>query len=445
MIIRFALCLALLLGLTTCGSTPKQDVVIIVLDTFRADHLGLEQTTPFIDQWSQQTQAFPQARSFSGNTNIAMAALWTGKKPDLTGVLTQVTPLPQKETTLAETYQAAGYETIGISANPVLAAKKGYAQGFDSYTCALFNGDQVLEKLEEALRHRKSNKPLFLYLHFMDTHFPYNPGPYFELFDPAPGEPFTYFQDVQSGTISIETMLFQPTLSQTDQARGKAYYRASVRQVDQYLKETHDLLGPIWKKARVVLTADHGEHLGEHGYHFGHSLLTYQQDLHVPLLIQIPGTPGKVHETVVSHGQLHREMSGWIEADPGRQSMWHSAEEATVHGAWGHPNLGQFKKNPFHALSGLESAWRSYEYEGEKLIVIPEPGGQFAIQFYNLKDDPLEQNNLGKQGLEQSVHKRPLLLGNQNQNRENQGVVDVGPEDEELLKSLGYISNNRKP
>ena len=428
-----------LLGLGGCTRERQPDVILIVADTLRQDHVGDPQVTPFLEAWSRDAVVYSQCRSFSSNTNIAMAALWTGKLPSETGVLTQITPLPQKEMTLAESYRAAGYETVGVVANPVLSARKGFAQGFDHYRATGLGGDEVLAALRTYLPQRNRRKPLFLYVHLMDTHFPYNSADYARNFDPDSSQPFTYFDEVHRGERPIEELLFAPHLDEAGLARGRAHYKASVRKLDEVVATLATDLGETWRNARVVFTADHGESLGEHGYHFGHSLLTYDVSLHVPLVVKVPGRQPATVDWLVNHHHLHAELEQVLGGPADRTPLSAVTEHHPLHRAWGHPNLGQFKVNPFQPTVGMKSAWRSFATHREKLIVIPQPGGIPRISFFDLTTDPTELRDLGRDGLAAAKHRHLLLGAGENAEGKTPEVIAIDEEEREILRSLGYM------
>lgn len=436
-----------LLFLPRCSAPKKpDDVILIVIDTWRCDYAELMRqmdvsATPFLDKLTEDGLSFSQCRSHSSNTNLSMSVLWSGHLPDETGVLTQMSPLPQRFETVAEVFRAHGYETAGFSANPVLTPKKGFSQGFDHYVVTDLEGESLLDALFDFMERRKhSEKPLFLYAHFMDCHFPYFAGDCIEAFDVAPLE---LFDRVHRHQADVEGVLFGQALSDEDISRGRARYLASICHIDRLLEHMADGLGDMWPDARVIVTADHGESLGEHGYYFGHSLLTYEVSLRVPLIIKLPSGMARATENQVSHLDVHDELIRWAEAGHGTLTEREDdrRRQSRIHLAWGHPNLGQFPHNAFVPVQGRFGARRSAMWEGQKVIVIPQPDGSMTVEAFDLKDDPYETRNLGPDGVAHLDHGEELLAALDRDALVESEELPLDDSERDTLRSLGYLGN----
>ena len=275
-------------------------IVMIVVDTLRADHLGVggyaKQTSPNIDALGNAGWIYTQASSASSWTLPATASLLTGRIPSRHGAGANLGTgnsnhgLNATVPTLAEVLRKAGYTTGGIVTNPWLKRLYGLSRGFSYYDDALGLGHNplILQPLDMLGLHilqdryytpanRQVNKALdfvksqgengwFLFLHLMDPHGPYNP-------------PAHHLRGKDSD--------FQdPVVRQ---------YDAEIRYVDAELKRLFEALPD---NAWVVLTSDHGEEFGEHPEAYsdqpipantrhGHTL--YQEVVHVPLLLRPPG------------------------------------------------------------------------------------------------------------------------------------------------------------
>jgi arylsulfatase A-like enzyme len=275
-------------------------IVMIVVDTLRADHLGIgghtTDTSPNIDALAQSGWIYTQATSASSWTLPATASLLTGRIPSRHGAGANLGTgnsnhgLNATVPTLAEVLRKSGYTTAGIVSNPWLKRLYGLSRGFSYYDDALGLGHNplILQPLDMLGVHilqdryytpanRQVNKALdfvnsqgdngwFLFLHLMDPHGPYNP-------------PAHHLRGKDSD--------FQDPVQRQ--------YDAEIRFVDAELKR---LFAALPETAWVVLTSDHGEEFGEHPQAYsnqpipdntrhGHTL--YQEVVHVPLLLRPPG------------------------------------------------------------------------------------------------------------------------------------------------------------
>ena len=270
------------------------NLVLVSIDTLRADHLSCYGSaaveTPNIDRLADDGVLFENVQSVAPTTLPAHASLFTATTPLRHGVHDNIGfYLPEELPTLASVLSEAGYETGGFVGAFVLDSRFGIGHGFETYydgfasgagdisggIVSQYRGDLVLERAMEWLEDRRPSagsandrrKPFFAFLHFYDPHTPYQPPPPF-----APRE-----------------------------ATNEALYRGEVAYVDSLVGKLLDWLDErgLAEETLVVLTADHGESLGEHG-ELTHGLFLYESTLRVPLLIRYPGARrgGRVRELV---------------------------------------------------------------------------------------------------------------------------------------------------
>lgn len=258
-----------LLLLLACSSDPRPDVVLLTIDTLRADHVGAYGSdtarTPTLDRLAATGVAFTDCTTPVPITLPAHASLLTGQLPPRTGVRNNLTyALPEEIPTLAEVFADHGYDTAAFVGAFPLDARFGLARGFDHYDDALPDATSDLFQFRERrastvvaraldwIRGRDAERPLFLWVHVFDPHAPYAPPPGYE--DLAP-------------------------------------YAGEIAAADAALGELLDTLDTLRSRPRVVAaTSDHGEGLGEHG-ETTHSFFLYQSTLHVPLLLAGAGVP----------------------------------------------------------------------------------------------------------------------------------------------------------
>ena len=311
------------LGLVGCGTSGSdsepQRIVLIVVDTLRADALpwyGAEpEKAPFLAELTETSTVFERAHSTSSWTGPATASLLTSLWPFQHGVLNGLVAaralaetgvpvltsrLPASAPTLAEVLASGGWRTFGVSANPNVAAEAGFDRGFERFVTlegsAAAVGDAVEAWREEFL----SSERAFLYLHYMDPHAPYHlreteldEGTQAALdrylADAPPNRP-AYSKDPRGLRVrhvlraQRDGRLALSVAATADLLR--AAYASEVRFFDARLRE-------LWERfeldsAVVIVTADHGEEFGEHGG-FGHEFSLFEELTHVPLLVREPG------------------------------------------------------------------------------------------------------------------------------------------------------------
>ena len=299
-------------ALPRVGEHP--DVVVIVLDTVRADRLGLygydRATSPQLDAWSREARVYERLRAPAPWTLPSHAALFTGRISWETGadgtppgVKALARPLAQGADTLAGRLRAQGWRTVGIAANKAfLNGSWGLGQGFDAWVCQQLpqdrwrlpytSADRMAALARQALKAPRE-QPLFLFLNFMDAHAPYLAR---EGFVPDGVRVDTSVLPFTPRWAELnERLLATGKLDPEVQRSWSEGYDAGLRFLDAHLGPLlADLpsLG-IGPEDHVILLSDHGEYLGEHG-HLGHSQDVYEEVLHVPFVWRGPGvTPGR--------------------------------------------------------------------------------------------------------------------------------------------------------
>ncbi len=263
---------ALLAGCGAGGSVELPlSAVLITLDTTNRDALGCYgqalPLTPVLDRLAREGVVFEQARTVAPLTLPAHASMLTGLVPLRHGVRDNgLVPLAEEAETLAERLSAAGFECAAFVSAVVLAAPYGLDQGFATYDAP--RGSQsgasghFLERpaaesvraAGEWLRTRERARPFFLWVHGFEPHEPYAPAP--EFLARAGGDPYL-------GEVAA-----------LDHALGELV---------RVLEEEHGL-----ERLLVIVAADHGEALGEHGERT-HSVLCIERVLRVPLFVRLPG------------------------------------------------------------------------------------------------------------------------------------------------------------
>ena len=302
------------------SDAPLPNIIFILVDTLRADHMhsyGYHRPlTATMDRIAADGVLFERCIAVAPWTLPSIASIITGYNPCVhkaanfrqisqmdTGRAAVIPVLDDSFVTLAEQLQQLGYETAGFCANKFIKPEYGMAQGFDvfdtSFSDNTVRGSEVNQAALAWLEGRNdSSKPVFLYLHYMDVHGPYNAAPRF--MDPLLAEveanpnkqvlPEEIFQ-------RINAYLRQPPAITSDPQQWDrlshyrdywvARYDAGVWEMDYYLSQLVAKLEErgVWNDALIVFTADHGEALGEHGV-WDHGYTQFQTDIHVPLVLR---------------------------------------------------------------------------------------------------------------------------------------------------------------
>lgn len=305
------------------ASAPPQrpNIVLITLDTVRADHLSSygypRPTTPNLDRLAARGVLFEDAVAPTPWTLATHASIFTGLLPHQHGADWAV-PLDSAPWTLAEVLESQGYETAGFSANLYYGQSGwGMAQGFETYEddsaslrhnlaatllghavvqplyqhvvqYDLFNRRNAAEVNQDVFRwfHRRSSRPFFLFINYFDCHDPYLAPP------PYRGRFGQLKEDVVRSVNTIDGIGMHKSLSREDQDSFVAGYDNSLAFLDDQVSQLMRVLAvsPDWANTVVIITSDHGEGFGEHT-RYGHGWNIYREVLHVPLIIFGSGIP----------------------------------------------------------------------------------------------------------------------------------------------------------
>lgn len=296
---RIKLALPLLLLAAACGETkPQPHVILVVVDTLRADALGCyghePAHTPALDAFAAESVQFNDAVSSSGWTLPSVGSLLTGVWPTLhkaTGKVSLLRPISPDVPTAAELLVDEGYRTLGLANAAYLSPLLGLDRGFEvfdhqhAYNQDVRRADQTVSDAIAAVDKSDEDKPLFLLTHLFDSHLDYDPLP----------EDLARATEGLSGPAPPLTLRGCKELAQDEppskelQAWVRAVYDAEVAAIDRAFARLRAALEErgIWDEAIVILTSDHGEEFWEHGdFEHGHTL--FNELIHVPLIVKAP-------------------------------------------------------------------------------------------------------------------------------------------------------------
>ena len=307
---------ALLCMLGGCARQPP-NVLVILIDTLRADRVGTPQSdalTPFLGSLARRGFFFRNAYAQSSWTNPSVASLMTSRYQSQHRVTAFQSVLSPDEVTLGEVLQQHGYATGGFVANFLLRTNLGFGQGFDHYQTYSRSEKTpdgkpgfIKERAErinhealnwlDGLSSQKSRAPVFLYLHYMEPHNPYDPPD--EYLDRVRGD------RPRPDRIAVNERMGFPNMGYftDDQVQAvKDFYDAEVISIDTALRGLFDELAArrFLDNCVVVVVADHGEEFREHGL-MGHHQTLYEEVVRIPLIVLVPGhDSGSTVQPVVS-------------------------------------------------------------------------------------------------------------------------------------------------
>jgi len=394
---------------------PRPNVLLVTIDTLRADHLGCYgdagAATPVMDGLAARGARFPTAVAHVPLTTPSHASILTGLLPLRHGVRDNGDfVLPDAVPTLAEAFHDAGYRCAAFVSGFPLDHRFGLARGFDVYDDRLPRGD---DPRRSAYVERPAGQttsaarawldgappaPWFLWVHYFDPHSPYEPPPDFAARFPGRGyDGEIAFVDAQLGAL-------------LGALEGKGLAARTV----------------------VLVTADHGEALGEHGEET-HGVFVYDATLRVPWIMAGPGVPKGAVPPVVARGidvaPTLLDLAGAVPAraamdgrslTPALRGQGMSDEPAYAESLFARLRLGWA---PLHA-------WRTARF---KLIDAPRP------ELFALEADRGETRNVAsaQAGLASKMGQelRAALAA-----RSPDASAEAGPEAEERLRALGYLA-----
>lgn len=284
--------LLMFLLLTGCGGSEHPNIVLIVIDTLRADHLGCygyeRNTSPAIDSIAESGIVFLNVQGQSSWTLPAVTSIFTGLNVREHGAGRRgnaVMAMNYDVPTIPLLLKRQGYTTKGIFNIFLLSEQFGFNKGYDSFSCDWLGDGRAGLSVDEAIEWVASldgSEPFFLSLHLFDPHDPYDPpGPFDEYFTPSGSGGITWWPALEDGSLddsneNLEHLqgLYDGEISWTDAQMERLF---SHLRSSGYADNTY-----------VIITSDHGEEFLEHGG-VGHGYTMHCEILHVPLIISGPG------------------------------------------------------------------------------------------------------------------------------------------------------------
>ena len=437
---------------------PDWNVLLISIDTLRADHLSgygyARRTSPHIDALAESSWLFETAYVPVPRTGPSVAALLTGSFPEHVNRWT----IPEGQHTLAEVLSERGWSTMAAVDNANLSRSAGYDQGFDVYIETWEERDSEVDRtkliteaaLEHLRRFASTDRRFFIWLHYVNPHSPYTPPPEYDA---------RFMNDEQfDGDLTLPRSSsyiggIRPNVYVEGEHR-LAYY---VAQYDGEVAYTDDQVGIIMDALQgqllddtlVILTADHGEGLGEQNVYFKHGPHVLESHVRVPLVVRHPdgsARPRRIHRPVSTIDVMPTILDLLGLPDP-----QHEAQRATpfrsgqsLAGA----DEGRLPTRRRQIFFASRNFWGVRFGDWKFIQKTRDDAGELgaALQLFDMVDDPGELENLYGVDAERSARMLQLveagrgMLGAPATDGDAQDRFEgLGEEALKNLRALGYL------
>ena len=458
-------------------SPRRSNIVLITIDTLRADHLSsygyFRPTSPVIDALAATGVRFEVPIVQWPKTGPSFASMFTSTYPKDNGIVRKIgTRLPDSFLMLAELLQGQGYATRAVVANGAVASEFNFNQGFDTYIESWKltppeegvdpTGAAMINQLvETVMKDQPTGEPFFLWVHYLDPHSPYEaPQPWTDKFVDDSFSNSTQKVDIdfdrprrQMTGIGREQVL----VGRDDLDFYVARYDSEISYVDAKIGQLLEFLGNrgLMESTLTVVTSDHGESLGEHQYFFDHGRFSYQSCLRVPLIFHQPGvlepridtSPVELLQltpTLLEAAGIELEEGQWMQG----QSLWPRLRGAEIEV----PERYAFSEAGY----AVKPLWQRAVTDGRHKLIYAQDWGEqrwiagkgnpFAL--FDLATDPDEtvnlvgQDNEAERRLQTALHKLWSAPPFDVDIQEAGGQEESEEMDEETrrqLKALGYI------
>ncbi len=453
-------------------------VILVVMDSVRADHLSLygyrRKTSPNLELLASHATVYRHAVAPSNWTLPSHASLLTGLYPTRHGAhyvdeLPAGRPLSSHVQTLAELLRNRGFRTAAVVANyGYLSASFGLAQGFQHYQdtrwlplgrlawpfclraalepaitrlCPERGSGIGLRDAEDinrsvfSLIEQFASEPFFLFINYMDTHWPYlPPEPYRSLFHQT-GQAFDWRR---FWTLEKQVVTRQRQLAETERTSLISLYDGAIRYLDTHLGVFFQRLKElgIYDSSLLIITSDHGDTFGEHGL-VSHGASLYEAEVHVPLIIKYPQqkTPDTVLPTVSLVDVLPTVLDSLrlpLPATDGRPLRTLTDDTKRFVFTEAYPHIHFVSLNP-----GFKKLQRAVYWGPYKLI----SSSTGTRELFDLKADPTETANLYT--MLPGTSEKLMKVLDQWAKTLRGPLTAPGPSspDLERLRSLGYIQS----
>jgi len=428
-----------------------RNAIIYLVDTLRVDKLAAyapstRVRTPGLDRFAETAITMRSAHSQENWTKPSVATLLSGLMPWQHTAVREESVLPSSVRVLPEILAERGFHTGAFIANGYVSDRFGFRQGWATYRNYIREGrrteaEHVAADVLRWLDDRPSDRPFFLYVHAIDPHVPYRPpSDFLAMYDPEPyrgpvdfRRDATLLENIKAGRIR---------LAERDRRHLEALYDGEISYHDVHFDaimrglERRDLM----QDTMVVITADHGEEFWDHGS-VGHGHSVYEELLHVPLFVRVPG---------LATGEV-RAPVGLVDVVPTVLSVLGEEVPADLAGRSFLPELlGEDLAEPRVVVSGFMDAWRTVVVGHHKLVHRTAE----RVALYDLDADPQERTDLAPEHPILVRYARGLLgielarTGSTGDGPTGERApthrpadIRIDPETAAQLRALGYVNH----
>lgn len=409
-----------------CGTRDQahpKNLLVVCVDTLRADELGTygrqPSITPALDGLGEESVVFERAHAAASWTLPSLGSVFTSYFPSTTGLWTFESRLGDSFSTLAERFQAAGFATHGIASHVFFQEKYGLVQGFASFDDELCHrkGEPGWQPITspavsakavrwlEARAASRAREPWLLFVHYFDPHVDY-----------------------------LDHQAANPGVSSRPE---RARYQSEIAFTDEHVGTLLAALArsPFADDTAVLFLSDHGESFGEHAGIEKHSYGLYEEELHVPLFLRVPGI-GHRHVTdfvrTVDLAPTLLELFGLPSDARGAGASLVPLFTGGAHES--RPQLAEIRLKPgFHANALVRGRYKLVERVPER-----------RLELYDLERDPREQRDLAAEEpelvaeLEGELRAAILAAEQESARFGTSSPVEHTPEEIHDLRELGY-------
>ncbi|MEJ7604833.1 MAG: sulfatase [Bryobacteraceae bacterium] len=467
--------------LSTAHPGPKPNVILIVMDTVRADHLSVygygRKTSPNLETFAKSATVFTNATATADWTLPTHSSMFTGLYPKRHGAHFQdehVVSLDQKFETLAERLSRKGFATSAIVANsPVVSKSFGLHQGFQHFDQSwnpfvvgwssrlpntlrgtvgrlrrfmpspVFTDCRTADKVNAAVYKvipelQAKERPFFLFLNYMEAHSPYPvPAPFDKFYGQSrPVRDFEPWYDFEEEVLAGKRSL---TVAEKNEIAG--WYDSALTALDSELNRLFEYLKSrdLFDGSLIVITADHGEALGARGLLEHGGLSLYRDQIHIPMIVKFPGQrAGSVDRNVVSQVDIVPSVLdvlgyGVPAGLEGRSLARATGGDDRLVFSISHPQPDVYKLNPKRFKVTHEAA-----LSNDRKFITSTDGTR---QLYDLSADAAEENNLATREISSlASFETSMREWRKSATTNAEGTpAPISPEALERLKSLGYV------
>jgi choline-sulfatase len=433
---------------------PMRNAIVFLVDTLRADKLSAYRSqsrvrTPGLNTFVQGATVMENARSQENWTKPSVATLLSSLLPWQHNTVSGDDVLPESVELMPELLQKRGYYTGAFITNGYCSDKFGFKQGWRTYRNYIREGrpntaKHVAADVLDWLDHRPKDQPFFLYVHTIDPHVPYKPPQQFLTFYDA--QPYAGPIDfTKAGDVLERIKIGRIRPNDRDREHLMALYDAEISYHDVHFAAMMQGLKQrgLEDDTMVVVTADHGEEFWDHGS-VGHGHSVYDELLHVPLIVRVPGVTG--------NGARVPDAVGLVDVMP---TVLDALGEKIPEQLVGRSFLPELRGEPDHApraaVSGFFRAWRTLVTGRLKLV----QHGTERAALYDVKSDPGETKDLAGEQPIALAYTRGLLgltlaedAGDDDALRaarnHDAARTAIDAQTEAQLKALGYVGSSRR-